>query len=148
MTLQQFLPQLVEALGGEEIPQGLDGAPDTAPMTAQAPRAERVTVERVTVELVTSPRREVREEQLDAFQEDGAETDVGTGFGDASDSMYPDAVAFVRESGRASISAVQRKLMIGYNRAAGMIAQMELDGIVTPIKSNGSRELILRGSAS
>lgn len=138
MTLQQFLPMLVEALGGEEIPQGLDGAPDMVPMTTQAPRAERVTVE-----LVTSPRREVREEQLDAFQEDGAETDVGTGFGDASDSMYPDAVAFVRESGRASISAVQRKLKIGYNRAAGMIAQMELDGIVTPIKSNGSRELIL-----
>ena len=48
----------------------------------------------------------------------------------------------MRESGRASISAVQRKLKIGYNRAARMIEEMERQGIVTPMASDGSREVI------
>lgn len=56
--------------------------------------------------------------------------------------LYADAVAFVRESGRASISAVQRKLKIGYNRAARMIEEMERQGIVTPMASDGSRSVI------
>lgn len=58
------------------------------------------------------------------------------------DVLYADAVAFVRESGRASISAVQRKLKLGYNRAARMIERMEAEGVVTPMNSNGSREVI------
>lgn len=58
------------------------------------------------------------------------------------DVQYADAVAFVRESGRASISAVQRKLKIGYNRAARMIERMEGEGVVTPMNSNGAREVI------
>ena len=58
------------------------------------------------------------------------------------DTLYADAVAFVRESGRASISAVQRKLKLGYNRAARMIERMEAEGVVTPMNSNGAREVI------
>ena len=61
---------------------------------------------------------------------------------DEADQLYADAVAFVRESGRASISVVQRNLMIGYNRAARMIERMEAEGIVTPMNSNGAREVI------
>lgn len=61
---------------------------------------------------------------------------------DEADQLYSDAVAFVRESGRASISAVQRKLKIGYNRAARMIEEMERQGIVTPMASDGSRSVI------
>lgn len=49
------------------------------------------------------------------------------------------------ESRRASISAVQRKLKIGYNRAARMIEAMEMAGVVTPMNSNGSREVIAPG---
>ncbi|MNR58678.1 DNA translocase FtsK [compost metagenome] len=52
---------------------------------------------------------------------------------------------FVLESRRASISAVQRKLKIGYNRAARMIESMEMAGVVTPMNSNGSREVIAPG---
>ena len=59
-----------------------------------------------------------------------------------ADPLYEDGVAFVRESGRASISAVQRKLKIGYNRAARMIEEMERQGVVTPMASDGSREVI------
>lgn len=58
------------------------------------------------------------------------------------DALYQEAVAFVRESRRASISAIQRKLKIGYNRSARMIERMELEGIVTPMNTNGSREVI------
>lgn len=58
------------------------------------------------------------------------------------DAMYADGVAFVRESRRASISAVQRKLLIGYNRAARMIERMEVEGVVTAANSNGAREVI------
>ena len=46
------------------------------------------------------------------------------------------------ESRRASISAVQRKLKIGYNRAARMIESMEMAGVVTAMNTNGSREVI------
>lgn len=61
---------------------------------------------------------------------------------DEADPLYADAVAFVRESGRASVSAVQRKLKIGYNRAARMVEEMERQGVVTPMNSHGAREVI------
>lgn len=71
----------------------------------------------------------------------------GGGDGDdpEADALYDEAVQFVLESRRASISAVQRKLKIGYNRAARMIEAMEMAGVVTPMNSNGSREVIAPG---
>jgi DNA segregation ATPase FtsK/SpoIIIE, S-DNA-T family len=62
--------------------------------------------------------------------------------GEESDPLYDEAVQFVTESRRASISAVQRKLRIGYNRAARMIESMEAAGIVSGMNSNGSREVL------
>jgi S-DNA-T family DNA segregation ATPase FtsK/SpoIIIE len=66
------------------------------------------------------------------------------GVSDAEDSdpLYDEAVSFVTESRRASISAVQRKLRIGYNRAARMIETMETAGVVSEMGSNGSREVL------
>jgi len=58
------------------------------------------------------------------------------------DELYDQAVQFVTESRRASISAVQRKLKIGYNRAARMVESMEAAGVVTEMGSNGGREVI------
>jgi S-DNA-T family DNA segregation ATPase FtsK/SpoIIIE len=66
----------------------------------------------------------------------------GDGEGEEDDPLYDEAVRFVTESRRASISAVQRKLKIGYNRAARMIEAMEMAGVVTPMNTNGSREVI------
>lgn len=71
-----------------------------------------------------------------------ANSDAVPASADEDDPLYSEAAAFVRDSGRASISAVQRKLKVGYNRAARMIERMEVEGIVTPMKSNGSREVI------
>ncbi len=69
----------------------------------------------------------------------------GGGEGSEEDPLYDEAVRFVTESRRASISAVQRKLKIGYNRAARMIEAMELAGVVTSMNTNGSREVIAPG---
>ena len=59
------------------------------------------------------------------------------------DDLYDEAVNFVLESRRASISAVQRKLRIGYNRAARLIESMEEAGLVSEMSSNGSREVLV-----
>ena len=59
-----------------------------------------------------------------------------------SDPLYDQAVQIVTETRRASISGVQRRLKIGYNRAARMIEAMEAAGIVGPLEANGSREVL------
>ncbi len=59
-----------------------------------------------------------------------------------NDPLYDQAVNLVTESRRASISGVQRRLKIGYNRAARMIEQMEVAGVVGPLQSNGMREVL------
>lgn len=60
-----------------------------------------------------------------------------------SDPLYDEAVRLVTETRRASISAVQRRLKIGYNRAARMIETMENAGIVSEMQSNGNREVLV-----
>lgn len=57
------------------------------------------------------------------------------------DPLYTEAVMVVRQHRRPSISLIQRHLRIGYNRAAHLLESMELAGLVTPMQSNGSREL-------
>lgn len=64
------------------------------------------------------------------------------GSSEDDDPLYDEAIRFVTESRRASISSVQRKLKIGYNRAARMIEAMEDAGVVSSMSSNGSREVL------
>jgi DNA segregation ATPase FtsK/SpoIIIE, S-DNA-T family len=59
-----------------------------------------------------------------------------------SDSLYDQAVQFVTESRKASISSLQRRFKVGYNRAATMIEDMEAAGVVTPAETNGTRMVI------
>ncbi len=58
------------------------------------------------------------------------------------DALYDQAVAVVTETRKASISYVQRRLKIGYNRAARMIEEMESSGVVSPVQPNGNREVL------
>jgi len=58
------------------------------------------------------------------------------------DPLYDQAVQIVIETRKASISGVQRRLKIGYNRAARMVESMELAGLVGPLQPNGSREIL------
>ncbi|NOR80932.1 MAG: DUF87 domain-containing protein [Methyloprofundus sp.] len=58
------------------------------------------------------------------------------------DELYDQAVAFVTESRKASISSVQRRFKVGYNRAATMIEAMEMAGVVSPAEGSGSRQVL------
>jgi S-DNA-T family DNA segregation ATPase FtsK/SpoIIIE len=68
--------------------------------------------------------------------------------GDEKDDLYDQAVAFVTETRKVSISSVQRKLRIGYNRAARLVETMEASGVVSPAAHNGSREVIAPASVN
>ena len=72
---------------------------------------------------------------------------VGEGGDDAEqDALYDEAVAHVIKSRRASISSVQRKFKIGYNRAARLVEAMEMAGIVSEAGHNGQREVLAPNS--
>ncbi|WP_449245915.1 DNA translocase FtsK [Desulfarculus baarsii] len=75
---------------------------------------------------------------------EGDEDAAADGDDDVVDELYQDAVRLVRQSGQASISFVQRRLRVGYNRAARMIEQMEQDGVVGPSDGSRPREVLLR----
>jgi len=62
---------------------------------------------------------------------------------DVAESLYDQAVAIVTRDGRASTSYVQRRLQIGYNRAAGLIEQMEEQGVISPPNGSGKREILV-----
>jgi S-DNA-T family DNA segregation ATPase FtsK/SpoIIIE len=67
----------------------------------------------------------------------------GAGAEDAeSDPLYDEAVRIVTSERKPSISYVQRRLKIGYNRAARLLEQMELTGLVGPLQANGSRDVL------
>ena len=78
-------------------------------------------------------------------QESGSLPGIPADPGDADgeqDALYDQAVAIVTESRRASISYVQRRLKIGYNRAARIVEDMESAGVVSQVQSNGNREVL------
>jgi S-DNA-T family DNA segregation ATPase FtsK/SpoIIIE len=73
---------------------------------------------------------------------DGNGNGGGSGSDDvASDPMYAEAVSFVREQGKASISLIQRRFRIGFNRAARFVEQMEQDGIIGPADGSKPRHV-------
>ncbi|MDD5319774.1 MAG: DNA translocase FtsK 4TM domain-containing protein [Methylococcales bacterium] len=73
----------------------------------------------------------------DGFSENG-----GGGNSAETDALYDEAVQFVTESRKASISSVQRRFKVGYNRAATMIEDMEAAGVVSAAESNGTRVVL------
>ncbi|MEP5566678.1 MAG: DNA translocase FtsK 4TM domain-containing protein [Halioglobus sp.] len=87
---------------------------------------------------------------IDGLLDEGGQTPVTAGElqagssdqDDESDALYDEAVHYVTQSRRASISSVQRKLRIGYNRAARLIEAMEAAGVVTEMGTNGQREVL------
>ncbi len=80
------------------------------------------------------------EEVVEAHNEEsGGDTEQGSG---EADPLYDEALRIVTESRRASISLVQRRLRIGYNRAARIMEDMELAGVVSSMDHSGSREVL------
>jgi S-DNA-T family DNA segregation ATPase FtsK/SpoIIIE len=83
-------------------------------------------------------------EYLGAITEeaDEEEGEGGQAGGDSGDSLYDQAVAIVLRDGKASTSYIQRRLSIGYNRAATLIERMEEEGVVGPANHAGKREIL------
>jgi S-DNA-T family DNA segregation ATPase FtsK/SpoIIIE len=74
--------------------------------------------------------------------EEGGGDDMGGGGGEESNDLYDRAVAVVTRDRKASTSYVQRRLQIGYNRAASLIERMEQEGVVSPANHSGKREVL------
>jgi S-DNA-T family DNA segregation ATPase FtsK/SpoIIIE len=90
---------------------------------------------------------QLKEQGRPVFDEDllkaDAEAEKIESRGEDVDEMFDTAVAIVAETRNASISYVQRRLKIGYNRAARIIEQMELDGMIGPQIGSKGREVCL-----
>ena len=101
--------------------------------------------------VVADWRRRGTPEFIDGLLDEGGQTPVtaqelqsaaSSDYDPDSDALYDEAVHYVCSSRRASISSVQRKLRIGYNRAARLIETMEATGVVSAMGSNGQREVL------
>lgn len=118
--------------GGSSIPERVHGA-----------FVDDHEVHSVVENLKSRGEPEYLDEIIRGPSEGGAEAIPGLETAsDDADPLYDEAVRIVTESRKASISYVQRRLKVGYNRAARMVEEMESSGLVGPLESNGSREVL------
>jgi len=136
--------------------EALLGAGDMLYLPAGTGLAQRVhgafvgdhEVHRVVDHLKSLASPEYIEEVLEpGAGEDAAGGANGEGAGGEKDALYDQAVEIVLRTRRPSISLVQRHLRIGYNRAARLIEDMERAGLVSPMQSNGNREVLVPARA-
>ena len=115
-----------------------------APVRIHGAFVDDQEVHRVVEHLKSQGGPQYLDEVLEGGGEGVADPESGGAAGEdaEADPLYDEAVRMVTESGRASISGVQRRLKIGYNRAARMVEQMEAAGVVGPVQPNGSREVL------
>ncbi len=95
---------------------------------------------RTIIDFLKKQKRPVYQEQILEVQQD-EQNDPGE---DGYDEKYDEAVALVTETRQASISMLQRRLRVGYNRAARMIETMEREGVVSPSDGSKPREVLVR----
>ncbi len=137
---------ILDASGAEH----LLGAGDMlflAPGTAAIKRIHGAYIsEKETADIVEFWKRQGSSGYDEAVMQEIEKEPNGTGDGNVEDldDRYDEAVALVTEAGQASISMVQRRLRVGYNRAARMIEMMEKEGIVGPADGAKPREVIVR----
>ncbi len=94
-------------------------------------------------------RREGSPKYIDGITDMPQASDVTTGIREASDDdLYDRAVAIVLRDGKASTSYIQRRLSIGYNRAADLIERMEREGLISAANSVGKREILMARGGS
>lgn len=101
-------------------------------------------VHRVVHDWQKRGRPEYIDEILDGGGDSGSASEGSVG-GDANndlDVLYDQAVYFVTETRKVSVSSVQRRFKIGYNRAARIVESMEAAGVVGPMEGNGNREVL------
>lgn len=120
--------------------------PASMPMRVHGALVDDHEVHEVVADLRARGGPEYNEEILNQAADAGVADIVksvdGGGANEDLDPLYDEAVAYVTESRRASVSGVQRRFKIGYNRAARLVEQMESQGIVSPMESNGNRKVL------
>ncbi len=141
---------ILDAAGAEHL-LGMGDMLFLAPGTSQLKRIHGAFIsEKETADIVDfwkdqggSTYDQAMLEELERDEELEGEEDSGE-----CDERYDEAVALVTQTGQASISMVQRRLRVGYNRAARMIEMMEREGVVGPADGAKPREVIARGDYS
>ncbi|MBE0582435.1 MAG: DNA translocase FtsK 4TM domain-containing protein, partial [Desulfofustis sp.] len=139
---------IIDTSGAEHL-LGMGDMLYMPPGTATIQRVHGAYIsEKETSELVSFLKQQGGAVYDDSVLEQVEEADSLTiaGSEDDYDERYDEAVSFVCESGQASISMVQRRLRIGYNRAARIIERMEKEGIVGPADGAKPREVLARHS--
>jgi len=135
--------------------EALLGAGDMLYLPAGTGLAQRVhgafvgdhEVHKVVDHLKALASPEYIEDVLDPGAGENGAFDGANGEGGEKDALYDQAVEIVLRTRRPSISLVQRHLRIGYNRAARLIEDMERAGLVSPMQSNGNREVLVPAKA-
>jgi S-DNA-T family DNA segregation ATPase FtsK/SpoIIIE len=87
-------------------------------------------------------RDQKRNYDIESILLDNDETENQEEINETSDELYNEAVNIVKDTKKTSISFLQRKLKIGYNRAANLIEAMEAKGILSEPQSNGNRDIL------
>jgi len=87
-------------------------------------------------------RNQKRNNDIESILLDNDETENQDEINETSDELYNEAVNIVKDTKKTSISFLQRKLKIGYNRAANLIEAMEAKGILSEPQSNGNRDIL------
>jgi len=87
-------------------------------------------------------RDQKRNNDIESILLDNDETENQDEINETSDELYNEAVNIVKDTKKTSISFLQRKLKIGYNRAANLIEAMEAKGILSEPQSNGNRDIL------
>lgn len=136
---------IIDQVGAEKLLGRGDmlyaSATDPFPVRIQGAFVSEEEVERVVEHVKTLGEPDYIDEEI--FVEDDEESPVDPAlFGDGEDPLYDKALEIVLMSGKASASYIQRKLKIGYNRAARLVEDMEARGIVGPANGSKPRELI------
>jgi S-DNA-T family DNA segregation ATPase FtsK/SpoIIIE len=136
---------ILDAIGAERL-LGEGDMLFLPPGTARVQRLHGAFVSDAEVHRVVDfiRRQEEPRFQMELLESADGDEEGGEGEADLSDEMYDMAVHLVTEHRQASISWLQRRLRVGYNRAARMIERMEREGVVSPASGTKSREVIAR----
>ena len=136
---------IIDQVGAEKLLGRGDmlyaGAVDPFPVRIQGAYVSEEEVERVVEHVKTLGEPEYIDEEM--FVDDDEDSVIDSSlFNDGDDPLYDKALEIVILAGKASASYIQRKLKIGYNRAARLVEEMEARGIVGPANGSKPREIV------
>ncbi|MBM3519790.1 MAG: DNA translocase FtsK, partial [Alphaproteobacteria bacterium] len=113
-----------------------------------APFVSDAEVEGIVAHLKSQGAPEYVEAVTEETEEEIGEESFGASSGGSGDELYDQAVAVVLRDEKVSTSYVQRRLQVGYNKAASLIERMEKEGLISPANATGKREILVPGDSA